>query len=134
MRLPAPRLVKRRVHIPAGSESDNLETLGVGFHHAKRATADGAAGRRHGQPCCDDDLGDVTGALQFNPIAPLFVIVLGGLAARAVWIAGRDGNLYALGRNVLGTWLVRALLAVLVLDVVVWVARFFGLFGGPVPV
>ncbi len=78
--------------------------------------------------------GDVMGALQFNPIAPLFVIVLGALSARAVWIAGRDGNLYALGRGTLGTWLVRALVAVLVLDVVAWVARFFGLFGGPVPV
>ncbi len=78
--------------------------------------------------------GDFMGALQFNPIAPLFVIVLGALSARAVWIAGRDGNLYALGRGVVGVWLVRALVAVLVIDVVVWAARFFGLFGGPVPV
>jgi hypothetical protein len=78
--------------------------------------------------------GDVMGSLRFNPIAPLFVVVLGALSARAVWIAGRDGNLSALGRGTVGTWLVRALVGVLVIDVIVWVARFFGLFGGPVPV
>lgn len=78
--------------------------------------------------------GDVPGALRFNPTAPFFVLVLGLLAVRGLWVTLRDGNLYALGRGPVGTWLVRAMLFTLAVDVVVWVARFFGLFGGPVPV
>jgi hypothetical protein len=40
----------------------------------------------------------------------------------------------ALGEGKLGGWIVRALVLALVLEVVVWGLRFFGLFGGPVPV
>jgi Protein of unknown function (DUF2752) len=78
--------------------------------------------------------GDVVGAIHYNPIAPLFVIVLGALALRAVWITARDGHLRALGQGTIGSWMVRGLVFTLTIDVIVWIARFFGLFGGPVPV
>jgi hypothetical protein len=77
---------------------------------------------------------DVAQALHFNPAAPLVVLVLGVLAARGIFVMARDGNVQALGEGKLGGWIVRALVLALVLEVVVWGLRFFGLFGGPVPV
>ncbi len=62
------------------------------------------------------------------------MIVLGALAIRAVIVVGRDGNLYALGHGFVGVWMVRALVLALSLELMIWVLRFFGLFGGPVAV
>ena len=77
---------------------------------------------------------DFPTALRFNPIAPVIFLVLGALATRGVWIVARDGSAEAIGQGTVGKWLLRALVWALVLDVAVWALRFFGLFGGPVPV
>lgn len=80
--------------------------------------------------------GDVRGALALHPLvfilAPLFAGFMGAAAlsyvrgprSRAPWVASRavHRTLTALG------WLL------LVSVVTVWAARFFGAFGGPVPV
>jgi hypothetical protein len=77
---------------------------------------------------------DVPTALRMNPVAPFMVIVLGVLAARGVWLVGRDGNANELGQGRLGTWLLRGLAWSLGAQIVVWALRFVGLFGGTVPV
>lgn len=77
---------------------------------------------------------DFAQALRFNPAAPFVVLVLGALGARGVYLMARDGNVQALGEGKVGGWLLRALVGALVLEVCVWALRFFGLFGGPVPV
>ncbi|MFO0605380.1 MAG: DUF2752 domain-containing protein [Polyangiales bacterium] len=78
--------------------------------------------------------GDVSAGLRHNPVAPAFAVVAAALALRAVWAIARDGHLGAFGRGALDRWLTRALVLTLVAEVVVWAARFAGLFGGPVSV
>ncbi len=73
--------------------------------------------------------GDVSGALAMNPLAvvvcPLFV----GAAAFAVYRYVRQGSVRA---NAWGAqWILVGGMAALT---VVWLARWFGYFGGPVPV
>lgn len=77
---------------------------------------------------------DLGQALRFNPAAPVVVLLLAVLAVRGVFLLARDGNVQALGEGKVGGWILRGLVGALVLEVVVWALRFFGLFGGPVPV
>jgi len=77
---------------------------------------------------------DFTGALRFNPLAPIVVALLCVLAARALYVMARDGDVQALGDAPVGQWTLRLLLVALSLQVVVWALRFAGLFGGPCPV
>lgn len=78
--------------------------------------------------------GDPLGAMRFNPAAPFIVATLAVLMVRGVWLMAADGNVQRLGEGLVGTWTLRLLVAFLVLEVLVWALRFFGLFGGPVPV
>ena len=78
--------------------------------------------------------GDLLGALRFNPTAPLLVSLLAVLCLRAIWFTAVEGVPHGMARDRIGTWLVRGVVAALVLEVVVWGLRFFGLFGGPVSV
>jgi hypothetical protein len=77
---------------------------------------------------------DVLGALRANPIAPFSIALLFFLGLRVIWLVYRDGGTLRLGEAPWGRAIVRALLAAVVLQIVVWILRFFGLFGGPVPV
>lgn len=77
---------------------------------------------------------DLAQALRLNPAAPFVLVTLGALGARGVFLMARDGHVQALGEGKAGGWILRALVAGLVLQVAVWALRFFGLFGGPVPV
>lgn len=77
--------------------------------------------------------GDLHGSL-LNPVAPLLVLLVGGFAVRLVYVAARDGHVRAFDEHPLvGTGL-RAFLGALGFAIVLWGLRFFGLFGGPVPV
>lgn len=77
--------------------------------------------------------GDLLTALRYNPLGPVVVLALGALAIDSVRLVGRDGDLRAFADSTVATWALRAVLAGSVLQVVVWVARFFGFLGGPVP-
>lgn len=77
--------------------------------------------------------GDLHGAL-LNPFAPVMLALLGGFAARLVFVSVRDGHARRFGEGRLVTLMLRVLLVTLGLAIVVWIARFFGAFGGPVPV
>ncbi|HET7541784.1 MAG TPA: DUF2752 domain-containing protein [Polyangiaceae bacterium] len=79
--------------------------------------------------------GDLKHALELHPLvlvlAPLFIGAVGSAAYRYVRGPGRDRSL----RPWLASRTVSALGAALLLATLgVWIARFFGHFGGPVPV
>ena len=77
---------------------------------------------------------DVPAALRANPVAPLTIVLLAAFFARVVWLVATDGTLARMSDGAIDRWLVRGLFAVMALQIVVWALRFFGLFGGPVPV
>ncbi|WP_437581698.1 DUF2752 domain-containing protein [Sorangium sp. So ce887] len=77
--------------------------------------------------------GHVAEALRFHPLAPLMApLVLAAIAYNAA-IYVKDGRIAAT-ESVQGAWVTRLGAALAVLMVAVWVARFLGAFGGPVPV
>jgi len=77
--------------------------------------------------------GHVADALHFHPlsivVAPLVVVAVGYNVALYVW-AGKTAAAEALQ----GPWVTRLAAVLAVIMVAVWIARFFGAFGGPVPV
>lgn len=80
--------------------------------------------------------GDWQGALRFHPLVWLLSPVFGGFVAVASWELVRDPNRARSKARI--NWTGRGTttfaLAVLVLTFGVWLARFAGYFGGPVPV
>ncbi|WP_437804883.1 DUF2752 domain-containing protein [Sorangium sp. So ce1078] len=77
--------------------------------------------------------GHVAEALHFHPLSPLMApLVLAAIAYNAA-IYVKDGRIAAT-ESVQGAWVTRLGVALAVLMVAVWVARFLGAFGGPVPV
>ncbi len=77
---------------------------------------------------------DFVGALRFNPAAPLIALATSVVAAEGLWMVVRDGHAKKLGMGGASAWALRVLVAAVVLEVPIWALRFFGLFGGPVPV
>ncbi len=73
---------------------------------------------------------DPVEVLRNNPIAPLAIALMLGMGARAVWVVYRDGSLRHLGDGRVGTFLTSALTRTVLLAVVVWLLRLWGLFGG----
>jgi len=78
--------------------------------------------------------GDLTGVLQMNPLGPVAAVLLGALGVQALASVLVRGDFHALGAGPVGRSMTRALVAVVVLQIALWIARFFGAFGGPVPV
>jgi Protein of unknown function (DUF2752) len=77
--------------------------------------------------------GHLAEAVHFHPLAPVVVPLLGAFALHGAWRYVRDGAWPMTS----GKGLVRlaaAGVALWVLLVAVWIARFFGAFGGPVAV
>jgi hypothetical protein len=78
--------------------------------------------------------GDVIGALRMHPLSVLIFAWLG-------WFAGVPLARYVIratawdpAANASPKWFERSAFALLVLLIGVWIARFLGFFGGPVPV
>ena len=78
--------------------------------------------------------GDLVGALRIHPVAPLVIVVFGTLAARAIWLVLRQGHSRELLEGRLGRLLVVLIVLCSGAELVLWVLRWFGMFGGPVPV
>ena len=74
--------------------------------------------------------GDLDGVLRYNPFGPVMAVVLGVLVMQAVASVLREGDL----RRVGGPALTRTVMVVAGLETAIWIARFCGAFGGPVPV
>jgi hypothetical protein len=75
--------------------------------------------------------GDLPGALRLHPFAPLLLPVLAATCAGVVWGRFRRRPALPVGASALVQGLA-GLLLLLVLGV--WLARFWGAWGGPVPV
>jgi hypothetical protein len=78
--------------------------------------------------------GDVHGVLRFNPFGPAIALLLAAFGMQAVLSAARHGDFRDVGAGRLGRVLRVAAIVVAGAEVIVWIARFFGALGGPVPV
>jgi hypothetical protein len=78
--------------------------------------------------------GDVHGMLRFNPLAPFMTLIVAVVAAQAVVSLLRTGTFREVGTGAMATALSRGALVIAILEFVVWIARFQGFLGGPVPV
>lgn len=78
--------------------------------------------------------GDLGGWLRHNPLAPFMTALVVALAVQAFASVLATGTFQRVGNGPVGTAITRGVMVVGVLEVVVWLARFGGLFGGPVPV
>jgi hypothetical protein len=80
--------------------------------------------------------GDVRGALHLHPLVLLLTPLVVGAAAAAAWNLLRPSRPSPPNRATFANGRAMTVLAtvVLVLTVGVWLARFAGFFGGPVPV
>lgn len=78
--------------------------------------------------------GDIAGALRMNALAPLFSLLLGSFVVLVLYSLATTGTLVRVGQGRASKVITGGLVAVAVLQVAVWLLRFAGLFGGPVPV
>ena len=78
--------------------------------------------------------GDVDSMVRFNPIGPAAAVLIGVLVVQAFASVLARGDFRAVGEGRIGLVVKRGLVAVVVLEVLVWIARFLGAFGGPLPV
>lgn len=77
---------------------------------------------------------DFAAAMHFNPVAPLVFGLIGLIAGRGIFLLAREGSTQRLGEGRFGKFIFSGLFVAVSLEIVVWALRFFGLFGGPVPV
>lgn len=78
--------------------------------------------------------GDWATAWQVNPLGIPAAALLGLAALGAVATSWRSGSLTGFGTGRRGRFLAYAASALAVLEVMLWVLRFMGMLGGPVPV
>ena len=78
--------------------------------------------------------GDIHGLVRFNPLAPFMTLLIGALAAQALGSVLATGTFRRVGDGAVGMLVARGVMLIGALEVVVWVARFGGFLGGPVPV
>lgn len=77
--------------------------------------------------------GDLRGAA-IQPIAPFVMLLLGVLGARSVWFVLWRGDAGGVLEGRFGRALVASIVLLSVAEVALWALRWFGMFGGPVPV
>lgn len=78
--------------------------------------------------------GDLDGVLHYNPLGPVMAVLIGVLAAQSFVSVLVHGDFRAAGEGRVGLVVKRGIVLVGALEVVLWIARFFGVLGGPVPV
>lgn len=78
--------------------------------------------------------GDLHGLVRYNPLAPFMTLLIVALALQALASVLATGTFRRVGDGAVGTLVSRGVMVVGVLEVIVWVARFSGFLGGPVPV
>jgi hypothetical protein len=78
--------------------------------------------------------GDLDGVLHYNPLGPVMAVFIGVLALQSLASVLVHGDFRGAGEGRVGLVVKRGILVVGALEVALWVARFFGALGGPVPV
>jgi uncharacterized protein DUF2752 len=78
--------------------------------------------------------GDLHSFVRYNPFAPFMTLLVVLLAGQAFASLVTTGTFRRLGEGGVGTLVSRGAVVIGVLEFAVWVARFGGFLGGPVPV
>ena len=78
--------------------------------------------------------GDLDAFVRYNPFAPFMTGLVVLLALQAVMSVLATGTLRYVGHGRIGTVVSRGMVIVATLEVLLWIARFGGFLGGPVPV
>jgi hypothetical protein len=78
--------------------------------------------------------GDLYGLVRYSPFAPFMTMLVVVLAVQALASVLTTGTLQRVGHGPVGALVSRGVLIVGALEVAVWLARFAGFLGGPVPV
>ncbi|MEO8800267.1 MAG: DUF2752 domain-containing protein [Polyangiaceae bacterium] len=76
--------------------------------------------------------GDFVG-VAINPFGVLTAVAFGLFTVRAIYLEYVDGHVRRLD-EAWGAWVAKGLVVVALLELALWTLRWFGLFGGPVPV
>jgi hypothetical protein len=78
--------------------------------------------------------GDLAGLLRYNPLAPFMTLLVVALAGQAFASVLATGTFRRVGDGAIGLLVSRGVMVIAALEVLVWIARFGGFLGGPVPV
>ena len=78
--------------------------------------------------------GDLDGVLHTNPFGPFMAGILGVLVYQAITSMLFDGDFRRVAGGRSGKILTRIVIVLAGLETILWIARFCGAFGGPVPV
>jgi hypothetical protein len=78
--------------------------------------------------------GDLHSFVRYNPLAPFMTALVVVLAVQAFASLVATGTFRRAGEGAVGTLVSRGAVVIAILSFVVWVARFAGFLGGPVPV
>ena len=78
--------------------------------------------------------GDLAGYVRFNPLAALMTLILVVLVGSTFHSLLTTGTYREVASGRLGVLLSRGAVVVALLEFLVWIARFAGFLGGPVPV
>ena len=77
---------------------------------------------------------DPVGALRWNVVALLNIAIMALLWVRGIVLIAREGNPGRIFADPIGKPLVLAFCGVWVIELLYWLLRFAGLFGGPCPI
>lgn len=77
------------------------------------------------------DLGEV---FHNNPLGPVVALLLGILGVQTLLSVMIHGDFRGTGEGRFGVLIKRGVILVAALEILLWIARFMGLLGGPVPV
>jgi hypothetical protein len=78
--------------------------------------------------------GDVAGSLRMHPLALPVLVAVGLVALSTAWTTVDTGSPIPFYRSRLGRAALVLAIAVYAAALLLWIARWFGFFGGPVPV
>lgn len=102
-----------------------------GFAHVLHVPCPGCGSTRAMLALASGNLHDF---VRFNPLAPFMTALVVLLALQAMASVLATGTFRRVGDGKVGALVTRGVLVVATLEVILWVARFGGLLGGPVPV
>lgn len=78
--------------------------------------------------------GDLAGVFRTNPFGPFMAVILAVLVYQAITSMLFDGDFRRVAGGRSGKVLTRVVIVLASLETLLWIARFCGAFGGPVPV
>jgi hypothetical protein len=78
--------------------------------------------------------GDLAGLVRYNPLAPFMTLLVVALAGQALASVLATGTFRRVGEGAIGILVARGVMVIAALEVLLWIARFGGFLGGPVPV